>query len=328
MNLLKKTGIFSQLTGEELEILAGNSELREYGSEETVFETGDPASELFVVSSGEVSVSRITEEGKSLQLARLIEGDMFGELEFFQREAHNASAKAGANGSTVLLQFPKEGLNFQDLLSAYPAISARILHAFISLIAGRIRRTNNLITDNSPVIQELKRQVYGDTLTGLFNKTYLDEQLHTFLKNPGEPVSLLMIKPDNFKWINDNCGHDAGDETIRVLAGAYAEELGERGTAVRYMGNEFAFVFPSLDRNGAHETARRLQELVGSLDLSAVTGSGDFRLTASVGIAVFPLHARDAAALIAEAHELPLLGRARGGGKILFPEDKEAAGGS
>lgn len=323
LDLLKNAGIFSRLTLDELKLLSDNSELCAYKQEETVFEAGEPAKELYIVRDGEVSVSRQSDSGKSIRIARLIPGDVFGELEFFKHAPRNASARASAIKETVLLRFPKEGYDFQDMLKKEPRISAKLLHSFIALIAGRIRSTNKLISDNSPLVQEMRRQVYGDSLTGMFNKAYMEEQLHTFLTNPGKPVALLMIKPDNFKWINDNCGHDAGDETIRILARAYAGNLNDGDVAARFMGNEFGFIMPGLDKEKAFESALGFKELVHSLDLTEVTGNEDFRLTASVGIAVYPLHATTSSELIGKAHELPLIGRGKGGGKILFPEDKE-----
>jgi len=326
IDLLKTTGVFSRLTVEELTVLAENSELRTYGNGEPVFSEGELAEELYIVSEGEVSVSRTNDDGKKLKLARLIRNDVFGELEFFQHAIRNASAEASAEVGTVLLRFPKQDYNFKNLLKDYPRISAKLLHSFIAVIAGRIRSTNKLVSQNSPLVQELRRQVYGDTLTGLYNKAYLDEQLYSFLGSPSRPVALVMVKPDNFKWINDNCGHDAGDETIRALARAYAEHaggvLGKETVMVRYMGNEFGFVLPGYDRDRARQAAEALQRLVHNLELGEITGDTGFRLTASFGIAVYPLHAKEAPVLIEKAHELPLIGRHRGGGKILFPEDK------
>jgi len=170
-------------------------------------------------------------------------------------------------------------------------------------------------------VQEMRTQVYGDKLTGLYNKTFLEEQLPAYCGNPGEPVSLLAIKPDNFKYINDNFGHEAGDEALVVIGAALSKQVPDSALVVRFMGNEIACVFPKTNKQTALEIAQDIKKFMNSLDLSAITKGKPFTLSVSIGIALFPDHAKTAEELIARAHELPLLGRERGGNKILFPED-------
>lgn len=319
--LLKKTEIFSHLTPDEIEILAACSEYKTFHEGLPVFTSGDPGKELYIIQRGEILISRKTAEGKELDLARVITGEMFGEMDLFQNSKRNADARAVTDAS--LLLFPGNGYSFEEILRKYPVISAKILHKFLTVIAGRIRNTNKLITENSPVIRELKNQMYRDKLTGIFNHAYVEEQLPGFLKNPKRPVSLLMVKPDNFKYINDNFGHEAGDQSLRILAGVYQKLLGDELAVARFMGNEFALILENAGREEAENFAHKIQKTFAGLSLQDVTGENAFRLTVSIGIAVFPFHGKKAGELIEKAHELPLIGRAQGGGKILFPEDKE-----
>jgi diguanylate cyclase len=321
LEILSGTDIFSRLSKRDLSIIAGYSKLLQFQEGDVVFTEGDPGTELYIVHRGEISISRRTKEEKTLELARFIEGDLFGELDFFQNSSRNADARAET--ATSLLQFPKEGFNFNDILTQHPAISAELLHSFLTIIAGRIRGTNKLVSENSPVIRELRKQMYGDKLTGLYNRTYLEEQLQSFFENERPPVSLLMVKPDNFKYINDKYGHEAGDQTLRILAGVYRKLVKPKDGLVRFMGNEFGFVLTGTGRKDAAAFTANLQRTIAELDLSEITGEkNDFRLTVSTGIAVYPEHGQTALRIIEQAHELPLIGRARGGGKILFPEDK------
>ena len=64
----------------------------------------------------------------------------------------------------------------------------------------------------------MKNQVMKDALTGLFNRTFLEENFPSILESYGKPVSMVMIKPDRFKDINDNFGHDTGDKVLRYMA--------------------------------------------------------------------------------------------------------------
>jgi GGDEF domain-containing protein len=95
------------------------------------------------------------------------------------------------------------------------------------------------------------------------------------------------------------------------------------GIAVRYMGNELAVIYPALDRKAALAAAKAIQERIGALDLSPFGVEAGLRLSLSVGIALSPEHGGDAGELIKLASGLPLVGRARGGSLILFPEDAE-----
>jgi hemerythrin len=131
-----------------------------------------------------------------------------------------------------------------------------------------------------------------------------------------------MVKPDNFKRINDTCGHEAGDQAIVIIGVALSRHVPENAVVVRFMGNELACILPDTDREKGLQAAAGIREMLNGLDLSAITGRSPFTLSASTGIAVFPDHGQSAPELIAKAHELPLIGRERGGNKILFPEDK------
>jgi diguanylate cyclase (GGDEF)-like protein len=168
----------------------------------------------------------------------------------------------------------------------------------------------------------MRNQVYRDKLTGLYNKTFLEERLPSYLRGGENSLSLLMIKPDNFKRINDTCGHEAGDQAIVTIGVALSRHVPESAVVVRFLGNEMACILFGTDRDKAYQAAVDIRGMLIDLDLSNITGESSFKLSASIGIAVFPDHAQTAPELIAKAHELPLIGRERGGNKIFFPEDK------
>jgi len=326
VTLLRKTAIFASLPADELLVIAGLSESIELNAGETVFEEGTPGDALFIIEEGEVTISRQSEGFEQIDLARLLAQDIFGELESLSCSPRTARASAATH--TLLLRFPRNGMKFEDILKGYPSISAKILQNFLVIIAGRIRNTNNLIKENSPVIQELKNQVYRDKLTGLYNKTFLEEHIRDLLHNEGASVALLMIKPDNYKFINDTYGHEAGDHTLQIMARELQAELEGNGLAVRFMGNELCAVLPDRNREESLSFARKIQNRMNRLDLSPVIGEREFSLSVSIGIAVypdpaFPEEPPSGERLIERAHELPLIGRARGGNMILFPEDKE-----
>ena len=313
---LARSVVFSALEPAELEVIAGSSRLYRFAAGEAIFGVGEPADSLYVLAEGKVRM--MTEGDAPSVIAELVSGDTFGELDLLSGSPRSATARA--EGEAVVLRFPGRGTDLDAVLGKEPAVSARLLYVAMRVIAGRLRRSNEVVKENSPWIQEVRRQVYGDKLTGLFNKTYLEETLPKELA-AGKPAALMMFKPDNFKHINDTCGHEAGDAVLRLEAVEVARRVGESGFAVRYMGNEIAVFLPGVDRPSARTRAEELKNGLSALDLTPALGPKDIHLSLSFGVAVHPVHAANATDLIAAAHALPLKGRERGGNVILFPED-------
>ncbi len=311
--LLAATSLFASFLPDELASLAKKCKFVSFKDGETIFAEGDPGDRLFVVDEGTIIVSS-PEDGATL--AEFVRADSFGELEFLTKGKRNATAKA--SGSTRLLAFPRGEGSLEVALSGNPALAARILRSFLLVIAGRTRKSNALVKENSPWVRELRRQVYGDKLTGLYNKAWLEEQLPLLL---AKPLALIMMKPDNFKDLNDRFGHEAGDAALILMAKELDADVAGEGTAVRYMGNELAVVYPGMDKEKAKSAALRLQSMLSALDLSALTGDTGFHFSMSLGIVLSPGHGNEAESLVTACAGLPLAGRERGGAAILFPED-------
>jgi diguanylate cyclase (GGDEF)-like protein len=318
--LLSRTKLFASCGRKMIEQIAEFCSLFAFSRGNIVFKKGEPGNNFYIVRSGEISVIHRTENRQEQEIARYSEGDFFGEVDMLMNTQRNADARAAEDSE--LLRFPGQGKSLQDLLRAYPPTGAQLLCLFMQTTSERTRTSNALLKENSPWVQEMRTQVYGDKLTGLYNKTFLEERLPSYLHDPERPASLLMIKPDNFKEINDGFGHESGDQALVAIGSALSRRIPANAIAIRFMGNEIACLFPDTDRAQGLRAAGDIMALLNGLDLSAITEGKPFKLSASIGIAVFPDHARTAEDLIARAHELPLLGRERGGNKILFPEDK------
>ena len=322
-HLLRQINIFSELNPGELEELIPFCEYIELESGALLFSEGDPGDALFIVESGEVVVRKADEysEGPEIHLARYIPGSSFGELDLFCGEQRKADALASQE--TVVLRFPKKGMDLQDFFESQSLTAAQILHRLLVLVSDRIRRTNDLVKENSPLVQELKKQVYRDKLTGIYNQNYLTETLKDHIRKAGTPLTLLISKPDNFKELNDNYGHKAGDRAIRIMAKGLRDLIGDDNRTARYKGNAMAVILYGRDRQEAYATAQAIQTCISSLDLSPVIGSDPFNMTASVGIGIYPDISTDGENLIRLTHELPLEGRQRGGNRVLIYRKKE-----
>ena len=146
---------------------------------------------------------------------------------------------------------------------------------------------------------QMEQQALTDGLTGCYNRRSFDLQLERDLHlatRMRQPVSLIMIDLDHFKKINDRAGHEAGDIALRMLADALRAELRAVDTAVRFGGDEFAVILPQANLEGALLVAERLRVRIADID---VPGYGC--LTASVGLASFPLHASSRENLVVAA---------------------------
>jgi diguanylate cyclase (GGDEF)-like protein len=106
-----------------------------------------------------------------------------------------------------------------------------------------------------------------------------------------------MLDLDNFKHINDQAGHEAGDLALRMLADNLRAELRAVDTAARFGGDEFVIILPQANTEGAMMVAERLRKRI---EQTAVPGFG--HMTASLGVATFPIHAssRDTLAVAAD----------------------------
>ena len=319
--LLKSTVLFSSSSDEDLAVIDSHSGFLEFSDNELVFSPGDDSARLYIVEDGEVVIRKDDDEGQPVDIARFLSGDTFGELDMFTGELRNASAAVSGGGS--LLVFPKGDNSFNDILKDHPQVSARLLHAFLVQVSARIRGVNSLVKENSPLVQELKRQVYVDKLTGLNNKTSFEETLARAFssRDTGNSTGLLMYKPDNFKEINDNYGHEAGDKVLRFIADDLCELMGNRDMLFRYMGNENALILPGAGRVELLKQAEKIGNHLRSLNLREILGDDTFRLSVSFGLGMAPEHGSDAVSLIEAVHPLTLEGRRRGGNCCLFPED-------
>lgn len=312
-SLLKRTLLFSDWNTAELEKIVFHSKTVICKSGEVIFDSAHVGDRFYLILSGNVVI--LSAEDRTV-LAEFVDGEMFGETAFITKTEQ--AAIAVADKDCIILEFPGGGEDLNSVFNGEEQVFARLLRSFLITVSKRTRNANKLIKENSPLMQELRKQVYADKLTGLFNKAYLEENLKSFMT---EKCALIMLKPDNFKKINDVFGHEKGDQCL-VLLGKHLTGIADKDCVlIRYQGNEFALIHPSSDKEGAFKLAKKVQKELEDLDLSLVTGTSEIRFTVSLGITVYPEHAGTAEEMIKTCAELPLAGRNMGGSKILFPED-------
>ena len=109
---------------------------------------------------------------------------------------------------------------------------------------------------------DLDRMSRTDTLTGLYNRRHLDEQLWRQQSNAvrhHDPLCVLLLDIDHFKKINDSYGHPAGDIVLSAFADRLRSEVRANDIVGRWGGEEFLVIMPRTDLAGALEVAERLR---------------------------------------------------------------------
>jgi diguanylate cyclase (GGDEF)-like protein len=150
-------------------------------------------------------------------------------------------------------------------------------------------------------LRESERQAVTDPLTGLGNRRHLLDRLDakiTEARSGGVRLALLLIDLDGFKELNDTLGHYAGDEVLRQIGPRLRALLREDDLLARLGGDEFAVALEPGDEAGASAAALRLRS---ALERSFRVGEVSVHVDASVGIALFPDHARDGVGLLQRA---------------------------
>ncbi|MCU0848127.1 MAG: GGDEF domain-containing protein [Spirochaetes bacterium] len=312
--LLKNIDIFSSLKDEELAAVASYSDFYPFSEGEVVFSEGRYCENLFMIKEGSVRITRKNNGTNEIDIAKFIKGESFGELDLFENSPMSATALAEKD--TVLLMFPYRGASFRDVLVKRPDISAHIIYKLIGMIAGRIRSTNKLISEQTPWIKNLKRQLLSDKLTGLYNRSFLEDDLPKLLPEYGPSTCIAMVKPDNFKEINDGFGHEAGDNVLRLLADTVKSCIRDDDIAVRYRGDEFAVVLPSTGTEEALGVAEVIIGAVKSMCIDHLTPGRKIIITASIGIAACPDDDTDPKSLVGTAHKKMFEARDGGGDRI------------
>jgi diguanylate cyclase (GGDEF)-like protein len=130
----------------------------------------------------------------------------------------------------------------------------------------------------------LRRQAFSDALTGLGNRRWLSEHATTEIaraKRDRSALSVIAFDLDHFKRINDEYGHEAGDEVLMAVAEAAKPVLRPYDLLARIGGEEFCAILPGTDQRGAYAIAERLRSEIASIRLDSLQGH---RITASFGV--------------------------------------------
>lgn len=215
-------------------------------------------------------------------------------------------------------------------------ISLGLLHVNFAPVAGNAldiekRRVDHfanqvaLALSNLKLRQRLREQSIIDTLTGLYNRRYLEESLEREVAGATRdkrPLALFMLDVDHFKQFNDQFGHEGGDAVLQALGRTLRESARRSDLVARYGGEEFTVLLPNTPLTGAFEWGERLRDTVAKMHVNA-TGQSFPPITISLGLAVLPDHGQSGQALLHEA-DMALYEAKRSGRNRLVVRSQEA----
>jgi diguanylate cyclase len=143
------------------------------------------------------------------------------------------------------------------------------------------------VTESKRLMRRLGFEASHDALTGLVNRREFEVRLQRTLdraQHPsGNPSALLYMDLDQFKIVNDTCGHTAGDDLLKQLAHSYAQHVRERDTLARIGGDEFAMIVEHCEPDEALAVANKIVEATRNF---RYTCKGRvFQLGVSIGLA-------------------------------------------
>jgi diguanylate cyclase (GGDEF)-like protein/PAS domain S-box-containing protein len=170
--------------------------------------------------------------------------------------------------------------------------------------------------------ETLRSQSILDSLTGLFNRRYMEETLDLEFARSARghrPIGIIMLDIDHFKPLNDARGHDAGDAVLRELADVLRSRVREGDIACRYGGEEFVLILPEAPLELVQRRAEELRDEVKRLGISH-RGRPIGSLTISAGVAAFPDHGKTAAAILQAADAALYRAKAEGRDRVIVAE--------
>jgi diguanylate cyclase (GGDEF)-like protein len=169
-------------------------------------------------------------------------------------------------------------------------------------------------------------QASHDTLTGLVNRREFEARLERALTSAREQSrthALCFIDLDQFKIVNDTCGHNAGDELLRQIALQLRQKVREGDTLARIGGDEFTLLLENCSLEDAFQVASQLRETLQAFRF--VWQDKVFAIAASIGLVAINKTSESVAALLSQADAACYTAKDMGRNRVyIFNEDDEA----
>jgi len=271
--------------------LAGLGSSHEFPRGEEVVREGSRGDTMYIIEKG--AVDFYFEAGRGAK--RLYEGEFFGELALLTGDQLRTATAVTASDASLRV-IDQEA--FEGFLRSSPQAAVQLLRrTCIYLLDSEQGLVSDLTLRNRDLEQALdylrrtkedldttQLMTLTDELTGLYNRRCLNRQSSLLIDGAERAlglVSLLVIDSDDFKQVNDSCGHAIGDLVLRRLAEVLRSSLRQTDLPCRLGGDEFAILLVHQSEEESLATALRLLERIAMMAIN-VPG-GEVRITCSIG---------------------------------------------
>ncbi|HAG09868.1 MAG TPA: hypothetical protein DCK76_00330 [Desulfotomaculum sp.] len=185
---------------------------------------------------------------------------------------------------------------------------------FLSVICSQTA----IFLANKMQVKRIQESANLDIITGIFNQRFFFEQVEVDFnraKEKGRNLSLVLLDIDHFEKINEYFGYRAGNQILVQLAGLLKEEVIHEGMVARFGGEEFIISLPDFNGESSREFADFLRKKISAhqfhVDDSLV------QLKVSLGVAVYPDHARDVSDLVKKASQALIRAKEAGKDRVM-----------
>ena len=183
------------------------------------------------------------------------------------------------------------------------------------------------ISDRKQAEEQMRALAQQDSLTGLPNRRLLDDRLQQALahaQRDKKKLAVLLLDLDGFKEINDDHGHETGDAVLVTTAHRLKECFRATDTVARFGGDEFVAVLEG--QNSMEDSTPVAEKILSLLREPIRVGDRQFKLTASIGIAIYPSDSENAETLLRLADQAMYESKASGGDTFRFYSALSATG--
>lgn len=303
VDLLRHVPLFQGLDLRTLHELAGAVKTVSFPPGSDIVESGEPGRSLFLILEGTVQVL-YPAQSADVELARLTEGDFFGEMAILNSMPRSATVRSV--GEVRALALDRE--DFRKIIEATPSVATTILET----LSIRIR-------DADEQISGLSESSMRDPLTGLPNRSAFQDRLAEEVdraRRYGGPFAIILLDVDQFASVNDHFGRDKGDEVLRWIGRMLVDHTRTADTAFRIGGEEFAVLAPGTPGKVAFFVAQRLTDLLRE---ARPPVEAEIHLTLSAGFSACPEHGTDVNELYSLADRALLRAKSEGKNRVSQP---------
>jgi len=175
------------------------------------------------------------------------------------------------------------------------------------------------ITERRAELDSLRREAMQDTLTGLANRAQFMRRLKSaYQRQSPEGLAVMFVDLDGFKGVNDNFGHNAGDELLREVAQRMRRCVRQRDTVARLAGDEFV-VLVEAPEGAAHEAATAAERILDAFRAPVVLDEAhEQAIHASLGIAALEPRDESLQDLMHRADSAMYEAKRAGGDRVFF----------